>query len=308
MKKKKIRALVLFSGGLDSILAVKVLEKQGIEVLAVSYVSHFFNDQKAKISAEKNHIHLRSVNFAQLHAEVVKNPKRGYGSAMNPCIDCHLLMIREAGRMMREEGFDFVATGEILGQRPMSQNLKALQLIEKESGIAGRLLRPLSAKHLEETEVEKSGLVDRGQLLDLFGRSRKGHGVWIEEFQVVDFPTPSGGCILTEIEFGKKLKKLLTEVENPSASDYQLLQAGRTFWSDGVRIVVGKNSENNEELKKIQEKGDIIIELADFMGPVTLVRGNITEDDLEESKKITASYSRHTKDLEYGKVKFIIQR
>lgn len=304
--KKKIRALVLFSGGLDSTLAVKVLEKQGVEVLALSFVSYFFDDGKAKESAKKNNINLRSVDFSQIHAEVVKKPKRGYGGAMNPCIDCHLLMIREAGKIMREEGFDLVATGEVLGQRPMSQNLQALRLIEKESGITGRLLRPLSARLLEETEAEKNGLVDREKLLDLSGRSRKRHFELVEEFGIEYYPTPGGGCMLTEIEFGKKLKKLLEEIPNPSASDYQLLQAGRTFWVDGVRIVVGKNSEDNEQLKKIQEKGDIIIELGDFMGPVTLVRGKISDAVLEEAKKITASYSRHTKDLDYAQVNYNI--
>lgn len=302
--KKKIRALVLFSGGLDSTLAVKVLEKQGIEVLALSYVSYFFDDGKARESAEKNNINLRSVDFSQMHAEVVKKPKRGYGGAMNPCIDCHLLMIREAGKIMREVGFDFVATGEVLGQRPMSQNLQALGIIERESGIAGKLLRPLSAKLLEETEAEKNGTVDRNQLLDLSGRSRKRHVDLIAQFGINYYPTPGGGCILTEVEFGKKLRKLLEKVENPIKSDYQLLQAGRTFWVDGARIVVGKNSEDNEKLKKIRQKGDIIIELEDFMGPVTLIRGEITDTVLEEAKKITASYSRHTKDLDCTQVNY----
>jgi predicted ribosome quality control (RQC) complex YloA/Tae2 family protein len=215
-------------------------------------------------------------------------------------------MIQEAGRMMQEEGFDFVATGEVLGQRPMSQNPSALQVIEKESGIKGKLLRPLSAQLLEETDVEKNGLVNREKLLDLSGRSRKQHATLIEEFQIIDFPTPSGGCILTEIEFGKKLKKLLMEIENPSASDYQLLRIGRIFWRDNARIIVGKNAEDNEKLKTIKEKDDILIELVDFMGPMTLVRGAVTDEVLEEAKKITASYSRHTKEVDYRKVNFEI--
>lgn len=305
--KKKIRALVLFSGGLDSTLAVKVLEKQNIEVTALSYVSYFFDDSKARLGAEKNNIKMRAVNFADLHCEVVKNPKRGYGSAMNPCIDCHLLMIQEAGKIMRAEGFDFVATGEVLGQRPMSQNLRALQLIEKEANLEGRLLRPLSAKLLEETVVEKEGKVDRGKLLDLSGRSRKRQFELAQELGIQYYPTPGGGCLLTEIEFGKKLKKLLSEIKSPSASDYALLQAGRIFWRDGARIVVGRNSEDNERLKKIQEKDDILIELQDFMGPLALVRGQVTEEILEKAKKMIAGYSRHTKDLDYKKLEFNVQ-
>ncbi len=303
--KKKVRALVLFSGGLDSTLAIKILEKQNIEVTALSFVSYFFDDTKAKESAEKNHINQRSVNFADMHCEVVKNPKRGYGSAMNPCIDCHLLMIREAGKIMHAEGFDFVATGEILGQRPMSQNLRSLQLIEKEAGLEGRLLRPLSAKLLEETSVEKNGLVDRTQLLDISGRSRKRQFELAKEFNLSYYPTPGGGCLLTESEFGKKLKKLLTEIKNPKASDYALLQIGRIFWSDGARIIVGRNSTENEKLKKLKEKGDIIIELKYFMGPVVLLRGNIAEETIDEAKKRIAGYSRHTKNLNHKELEFI---
>ncbi|MFA7209743.1 MAG: tRNA 4-thiouridine(8) synthase ThiI [Parcubacteria group bacterium] len=303
----KTRALVLFSGGLDSILAVKILEKQNIEVTALSFVSYFFDGSKAKISAEKNRIKMRSDNFSDSHCEVVKNPKRGYGSAMNPCIDCHLLMIREAGRIMQEEGFDFVATGEILGQRPMSQNLQALKIIEKEAGLEGRLLRPLSAKLLDETLVEKGNLVDREQLLDISGRSRKRQFELAEEWGVEHYPSPGGGCVLTEVEFGKKLKKLLTEIKDPSASDYVLLRAGRIFWQGDTRIIVGRSSDDNAKLKEIQEKGDILIELKDFMGPMALVRGDITDEIMEEAKKIVAGYSRHTKGVDYKNLKFTIK-
>lgn len=305
--KHKVRALVLFSGGLDSTLAVKVLEKQNIEVVALSFVSYFFDDTKAKISAEKNNLNLRSVNFADIHCEVVKNPKRGYGKAMNPCIDCHLLMIREAGKIMLEEGFDFVATGEILGQRPMSQNLNALNLIAKESGLDGRLLRPLSAKLLEETEVEKQGLVDREQLLDISGRSRQRQFELVKELGVEYYPSPGGGCMLTEIEFGKKLKKLLHTIEKPTASDFALLQVGRIFWVGDMRIFVGRNNEENAKLKKIKEENDVLVELQDFMGPITLVRGKIMDETvIEEAKKITASYSKHTKEMDHKKINFII--
>jgi len=306
MKKNKVRALVLFSGGLDSTLAVKVLEKQNIEVTGLAFVSYFFDDVKARISAEKNNITMRSVNFSQVHADVVKNPKRGYGSAMNPCIDCHLLMIREAGKIMREENFDFVATGEVLGQRPMSQNLHALQLIEKEAGLSGRLLRPLSAKLLDETEVEKNGSVDREQLFDLSGRSRKRQFELVKELGINYYPTPSGGCLLTEIEFGKKLKTLLEKIKDPTASDYELLKVGRIFWSGDVRIIVGRNSDDNEGLKRLKEKDDKMLELKDFMGPIVLVRGKITDEIMDEAKKIAASYSRHTKEADYKNLEFIV--
>jgi tRNA U34 2-thiouridine synthase MnmA/TrmU len=305
--KKKVRALVLFSGGLDSTLAVKVLEKQNIEVLALTFVGYFFGDTKAKESAEKNGIQMRSINFAEIHCEVVKNPKRGYGRAMNPCIDCHLLMIREAGKIMRAEGYDLVATGEILGQRPMSQNLQSLKIIEKETGLEGRLLRPLSAKLLDETEIEKQGLVSREQLLDISGRSRKRQIELVQELDIKYYPSPGGGCLLTEMEFGKKLKKLLAEIKRPSASDFALLQVGRIFWIDKTRIIVGRNSVDNEKLGELQETEDKLLELQDFSGPLVLVRGKITEDIMNEAKKITAKYSRYTKELDYKKLIFKIK-
>lgn len=305
--EKKAKALVLFSGGLDSLLAVKILESQGVDVVALSFTSYFFDDGKARVGAEKNRIRMRSVDFSQAHCEVVKNPKRGYGSAMNPCIDCHLLMIREAGRIMREEGFDFVATGEVLGQRPMSQNLQALKLIEKEAMLEGRLLRPLSAKLLDEALVEKEGLVDRERLLDISGRSRKRQIGLAEGLGVEWYPSSGGGCVLTEAEFGKKLKKLLAEIKNPSASDYALLRVGRIFWQGGTRIIVGRSSDDNAKLKEIQEKGDMLMELEDFMGPMALVRGDITDGIMEEAKKIIAGYSRHTKGADYKNLKFTIK-
>jgi len=305
--KKKTKALVLFSGGLDSTLVVKVLEKQNIDVTALTFVSYFFDDGKAKVSAEKNNIKSRSVNFSEIHCEMVKKPKRGYGSAMNPCIDCHLLMIKEAGKIMRAENFDFVATGEVLGQRPMSQNLRALKLIEKEADTQGKLLRPLSAKSLDETEMEKEGIVDRAKLFDISGRSRKRQIKLVKELGINYYPAPGGGCLLTEKEFGKRLKKLLEEVENPAASDYELLKIGRHVWIDGAHIVVGRKETDNEKIGKLRVKGDKMLELKAFMGPIALIRGKITEKSMEEAKKITASYSRHTKDLNYKNLKFILK-
>lgn len=303
----KAKCLALFSGGLDSTLAVKVLEKQNIEVIGLAFVSYFFDDAKAKISADKNNIKMHSVDFSRMHCEMVKRPKRGYGSAMNPCIDCHLLMIREAGRIMRKEGFDFVATGEVLGQRPMSQNMRALKLIEKEAGLEGRLLRPLSAKLLEETSVEKEGLVDREKLLDISGRSRKRQFELVKELAINYYPPPSGGCLLTEIEFGKRLKKLWEEVEDPALSDYELLKLGRHFWVDGAHIIIGRNERENIKLKELKGKSDIMIELEDLMGPAALVR-NHDSRTVEEAKKLIAGYSRHAKNKDYHQLEYKISR
>ena len=164
---KRIKALILFSGGLDSILAAKILEEQGIKLLGLTFKSYFFNEKEAKESARKIKLPLKVIDFSKEHLQIVKNPKYGYGKAMNPCLDCHILMLKIAKRLMNKEGFHFVATGEVLGERPMSQNKEALKLIEKRSLLKGYLLRPLSAKLLEPTIPEMSGLVNREKLLDI---------------------------------------------------------------------------------------------------------------------------------------------
>ena len=189
-EKSRIKALVLFSGGLDSILAVKILQLQGIDVTGLTFVSYFFNNQSAKKAASKLKIKLKTVNFSEEHLKMVKKPKHGYGKSLNPCIDCHLMMLRKAKEIMNSPGsrekYDFVATGEVLGERPMSQNKKALDLIEKESGLKGFLLRPLSAKLLQPTILEKKRKIKRAELLDICGRSRKKQIALAKAFKITN--------------------------------------------------------------------------------------------------------------------------
>lgn len=305
--KKKTRALVLFSGGLDSIMACKVLSYQGIDVMALTLVSYFFDDKKAQESAKRNMISWKSLDISKKHEEIVKSPKRGYGKAINPCIDCHLLMIQEAGRIMQGEDFDFLATGEVLGQRPMSQNMQSLNLIERDSGIKGRLLRPLSAKLLEETDVERTGLVRRVDLLDFSGRSRKRHFELLDKYGISYYPNPGGGCLLTEVEFGKKLRKLWETMgkENVS-SGYTMLKTGRSFWLERAHLIVGRNHKENQEIIKIARKGDIIVMLADFEGPTALLRGETTPENIKFAREKVASYSRHTRGNPIENIKFKI--
>lgn len=297
MQSRKTKALVLFSGGLDSILAVKVLEAQGIDVLALIFQSYFFGSRKAEENAKKNGIKCRVEDISPEHLEIIKKPKYGYGRAMNPCIDCHLLMIRKAGEIMKKKKFDFVATGEVLGQRPMSQNKQSLEIIDKNSGIVGKLLRPLSAKLLPETEVEKNGSVDRENLLDLRGRSRKGQIVLVKKYGVKYFPSPSGGCVLTEKEFGIKLKKLLENSKTPRPSDLALLRIGRHFWENESHIVIGRNEEDNNIIQKLAEKGDILLELKDIPGPLTLIR-NGDDESVEKAKELAGRYVKKGKEIE----------
>ncbi len=303
MQKEKVRALVLFSGGLDSILAVKVLEKQGIEVKAVAFDTSFFDMEKIKKSALKNNINLKIIDFWKEHLEKIKNPQFGRGRAMNPCIDCHLLMIQKAGEIMRDEGFDLLATGEVLGQRPMSQNKQALEIIEKNSGVSDYLLRPLSAKLLDETMPEKDGKVLREELLDISGRSRRNQLELAKKFRVKFFPSPAGGCKLTEKGYGEKLKKLLEKNQEITRNDLELLNVGRHFWKEKNLFIVGKDSEENKKLASLKKKGDLLAENKKIPGPTIFIRnfqggGIKREEILKEVQKYLAKYNKKAQEKE----------
>jgi len=292
-EKKKARALALLSGGLDSILAIRILQVQGIKITGLTFVSYFFNSKAAEKAAKGLKIKLKITDFSDEHLGIVKRPCYGYGRAVNPCIDCHLLMLKKAGEIMAKDGYDFVATGEVLGERPMSQNKSALQLIEKESGLKGYLLRPLSAKLLEPTVVEKSGLVDREKLLDISGRSRKRQMELAREWGIRDYPTPAGGCLLTDIQFGGRFKDMAGKWSDFGGNDARLLKFGRHFWEKDDLIVVGRNKEENEEIKKLSFKDDVLIEPKEFPGPTILIRGKnkISEKSLLKAKELMFKYS-----------------
>ncbi len=303
---KKAKALVLFSGGLDSILAVKILEKQGIKVKALTFKSYFFSAKQAIESVEKNDIDLMVVDFSKEHLRLVKNPKHGYGKSMNPCIDCHLFMLKKAKEIMKKMGFDFVATGEVLGQRPMSQNKKALSLIEKESSLKGHLLRPLSARLLDETIPEREGIVDRDDLLDFSGRERKKQMELANKLGVEHYPSPAGGCLLTDPEFGKRLKDLFENYPDCNGNDIELLKYGRHFWEEEIVIIVGRDEEENEKIGNLAQKEDILIEMKEYPGPVTLIRNygskEISDSVIKAAKQLTQYYStkaRNKKNIDF---------
>jgi tRNA-uridine 2-sulfurtransferase len=291
--KSAIRALVLFSGGLDSILAVKVLEKQGIIVSALTFTSYFFDSAQAEKSARENKIKLIVQEISKNHLRIVRNPRYGHGSGMNPCIDCHLLMLKVAKMIAEKNNYSIVATGEVLGQRPMSQNIRALKLIEKKAKLEGRILRPLSAKSLPETEMEKKGLVERNNLFGISGRSRKEQLDLAKKFLIKYFPTPAGGCILTDKEYSRKLCEILEKVKKPKPSDFELLRAGRHFWNGNTtKIILGRNHEENLKLKNIAEKNDVIVEPKNFPGPTALLRGKINENIIKKAKEKILEYCK----------------
>jgi len=310
MKYTKIRALVLLSGGLDSILVVKILQEQGVEIAAVSFESYFFNGKKAKIAAEALNIPLKTVDFSEEHLQMVKKPKYGYGRGMNPCLDCHLLMLKKAKQIMEKENYNFIATGEVLGERPMSQNRKALGIIEKELSLTGFLLRPLSAKLLPKTVPEEKGWVKREKLFAISGRSRRRQMALAKKWQIQFYPTPAGGCLLTDPEFSKRLRELFEKYPESGANDIELLKIGRHFWSDKTKIVVGRDHEENLKIKSLAQRSDVLIELRDYPGPTTLVRDygkrKISETVLEMAKGLTKKYSRRARDQ--IKIDFIVNQ
>ena len=287
-QRKKVKALVLMSGGLDSILAAKVLMEQGIEVVGLIFISNFFNAREAKISTEKLNIKFITYDLANVYLEMLKNPKHGYGKNMNPCIDCHGLMMKTAYKIMKKNGFDFIATGEVLGQRPKSQNKLALGMVEKYGELEGHLLRPLSAKLLQETKMEKEGLVDRKKLLGIEGRNREVQIKLAKKYKIEDYPSPGGGCILTYADYSDKLKEMINIWSSCTANDIDLLRAGRVFWFNDILIIVGRHKEDNEKLEELVQKNDLFFELEDKKGPVVLLRDK-SETKYEKFAKIEVS-------------------
>ncbi|TYT74910.1 tRNA 4-thiouridine(8) synthase ThiI [Desulfobotulus mexicanus] len=272
---KKVKALGLSSGGLDSILAALILRKQGIDVSWVSFETPFFDAANAIRASRQYDIPLYVRDITEQYLPMLKDPDGGYGRTMNPCKDCHALMFREAGRIMSEEGFDFLFSGEVSGQRPMSQTRSALRYVEKRSGYEGVILRPLSALNLPETSVEKQGLVDRKRLLAIQGRGRKPQLALAKEFGVKDFPAPAGGCLLTDQLFCRRLKDLLEHEAEAGGLDCHLLKGGRHFrLSPETKLVVGRTGKDNDFLQGFFDPDRFYrIRTVNFPGPLGFLCG-----------------------------------
>ncbi|MDI6781517.1 MAG: 7-cyano-7-deazaguanine synthase [bacterium] len=288
----KTKAIVLLSGGLDSILAARLMLQQGIEVEAISFATSFCNCSQAELSANELGIKLRLIDIFDEIMGIIKHPKHGYGKGINPCIDCHTLMLKKAREYMLGTRASFVATGEVLGQRPMSQHLRAMRLIEKESGLEGLLLRPLSARLLKSTIPEQEGWIDREKLLDISGRSRKPQMALAKELNIKEYSTPAGGCLLTDSMFAKKMRDLLAHTPDPSWNDVQLLKLGRHFrLSDRLKVVVARNDEENKRLLNLLENGDTTLMVSNQKGPLSVCKGEINREQQLVVAAITARYS-----------------
>jgi tRNA-specific 2-thiouridylase len=292
----KTKAIGLLSGGLDSILAVLLVKEQDIEVLALNFVTPFTLESEdgcrggmvelaCRLGAE-----LRVQHLGSEYLEMLKDPAHGYGRNMNPCIDCHAFMLREARKVMEAEGATFVFTGEVLGERPMSQHRRGLQIVERESGLEGRLLRPLSALLLPPTAVEEQGIVDRARLHGISGRSRKPQIRLAQVLGVTEYPAPAGGCLLTDPLYSRKVKDLITFGELDVASA-RLLRVGRHYrLGCSAKLVVGRDQTENAALEGFSRGNDVILSTFPIPGPVGLLRGG-NNGSIELSARVCAYHS-----------------
>ena len=294
MDKKNVKALGLCSGGLDSILSGMVLKKQGIDVTWISFETPFFNADKAIKASEQTGIPLIRKDITDIYLEMLRNPRLGYGKNMNPCRDCHSLMFRLAGEIMENECFDFLFSGEVMGQRPLSQTKQSLRYVEKQSGFDGKILRPLSARALPETEVEKAGLVDRSQLLDFTGRSRKPQIQLAREMGITDFPLPAGGCLLTDANFSRRLKDLFDHEQQVAVNDIELLKYGRHIrLSDTVKIIVGRTRADNQAIISLNDSNRYMeVDVTGIGSPTILVPVHADDEMLGLAAAICVGYSK----------------
>ena len=291
------KAIGLLSGGLDSTLAVRMMLEQGIEVIALNFTSPFCTctskgcKHEATRVAQEFDVQIKIISHADEFMKVVRNPKHGYGKNMNPCIDCRILMMRKAKEYMEEIGATFIFTGEVLGQRPMSQRMVVMKLIEKEAGLEGLVLRPLSAKHFKATVPEKNGLVEREKLLNVSGRSRKPQMELADKYDIKDYHCPAGGCLLTSKEFSNKVRDLLEHKKNVVSKDLSLLRVGRHFRYGRNKIIVGRNENENKVLLSLKQKTDYVFEVPDCGSPITLLQGDKNRNAIETAASLTARYS-----------------
>ncbi|HXV65730.1 MAG TPA: tRNA (5-methylaminomethyl-2-thiouridylate)-methyltransferase [Nitrosopumilaceae archaeon] len=296
-EKKKVVALL--SGGLDSQLAVKMMQKQGFEVSAVAIKTPFCDFDcgrgcgfEIRERADTLGVNLKTVYLGDEYIEMLKNPKHGFGSGMNPCIDCRAMMFKAAKKHMEDIGAEFVISGEVLGQRPMSQHGPALRTIEKESDLKGKIVRPLSAGLLAKTDPEINGLIKRENLGMISGRSRKGQLQLAKEYGIEDPPNAGGGCLLTDPAFSIRAKDLFSHIETPTTNDIDLLKIGRHFRLDQTtKLVVGRNHNENEMIKSLALPNDVLFEVRDHVGPVSILRGKNSDDYTDFAAQITIRYS-----------------
>ncbi|OGW82696.1 MAG: hypothetical protein A2987_03540 [Omnitrophica bacterium RIFCSPLOWO2_01_FULL_45_10] len=306
------KAVALLSGGLDSILAIRLMLEQEVEIEALNFLTVFCTctrkgcQNAAKTAAETLKVPLKIVNISEEYLQIVKSPKHGYGSNMNPCIDCRIFIFKKAKEYMEKVGASFIITGEVLGERPMSQRKDAILLIEKEAGLKGLILRPLSAKFFEPTIPENQGLINRNRLLDISGRSRKPQIALAEGFGINDYPCPAGGCLLTDSGFARRIKDLI-EHDSLDLSNVRLLKTGRHFrLTENAKLIIGREDSENAVLEAQIEDGDICLRLSDYPSPFSIIRGDADNGLIELAASVVAYHTKfrgqETLRIDYRKV------
>lgn len=312
---KKVKAISLFSGGLDSICATRLVMDQDIEVIAVKFVSPFFgydilrDPEKYRAEVLKKYgIDVFIVDISEDYLRMLRKPVHGFGRYFNPCVDCKIFMLNRARAMLKEYGASFLITGEVLGQRPMSQRRDTLNIIERDSGSRTVLLRPLSAKLLNETAAETEGLVDREKLLDFSGRGRSRQIALAKQLGITDYPSPAGGCILADPILSRRIARVysgefVVKPDNMSVVDIELMLIGRQFLLPGNGwLVLGRDEKENIRLNQLQEPGDIHLDIEERPGPEALLRradelyqdSILKEQDIEYAAGLITRYAKKT--------------
>lgn len=304
MAEEKKKVVALLSGGLDSQLAVRMMQEQGFDVSAVAIKTPFCDFDcgrgcgfEIRERADDLNVNLKTVYLGDEYIEMLKHPKHGIGAGFNPCVDCRSMMFEAAKKHMDEIGAEFIISGEVLGQRPMSQHAPALRTIEKDTGLLGKIVRPLSAGLLPETDPEKEGLIKRENLGMIKGRTRKAQLEMAKKYGIENPPNAGGGCLLTDPAFGLRAKDLFEHIENPTINDIDLLKIGRHLRLDEeTKLVVGRNKDENEMIKAIALPDDILLEARDHMGPVSILRGKNADKHISFASSVTLRYSDAPKD------------
>lgn len=295
----KPKAVALYSGGLDSTLAIILMVNYGVEVEALHFYTDlipekYLADFHARLQADSDKFgfYYNSIHLGDKFYDIVKNPQHGYGKNLNPCIDCKILMLREAGNYMRKTDADFIITGEVVGQRPMSQMRQTLYMIENRAGVESIVVRPLSGKILEPTIPEEKGLIKREWMLDINGRSRRAQMKMAEEYDLEDYPSPAGGCLLTDPNYAVRLDDSIRHGIPMAENEIFLLRLGRHFrLSEHCKLVVGRDEPDNDAIEELIRPDDYVIEVKDTGSPIAILRGLPTEQEIELAAAIVAGYS-----------------
>ena len=293
-----MKALALLSGGLDSTLAVKIVQEAGIKVEAINFTSPFCRCSGAEggcgaaaTAAAQLGIKLHYQKCGEEYLRIVENPPHGYGKRMNPCLDCRILKFKLAKQKMDEIGASFLITGEVLDQRPNSQRRDAMDIVERDAGLRGLILRPLCAKHLRPTIPEEKGWIDRNKLLDIKGRGRR-QQMDIADSYGLDYPCPGGGCLLTYEEYGQKIHDLIEHDGRLNMRSINLLRFGRHLrLSPQAKLIIGKDEHENGQLTRLAEPDDYLLETENYAGPISLYVGPKDESLLKQAAAMTAGYS-----------------